>query len=102
MYTGCSWLKYYYVVIIYINTSCFSQAKKITEHQFDNIPYHGLGKDFSASWWKTLGFQLISMGRQYHNTFFVSNLLCTRGGNFDHSLNGLIQVIYLQLDNQIK
>ncbi|CAH1417998.1 unnamed protein product [Lactuca virosa] len=39
-----------------------SRAKKITEKQFDNLPYHGLGKDFSANWWKTLGFQLISFG----------------------------------------
>lgn len=39
-----------------------SRAKKITENQFDNLPYHGLGKDFSANWWKTLGFQLISFG----------------------------------------
>ncbi|PWA70602.1 DNA helicase, ATP-dependent, RecQ type [Artemisia annua] len=39
-----------------------SRAKKITEKQFENLPYHGLGKDFSANWWKTLGFQLISSG----------------------------------------
>nr|XP_043610948.1 ATP-dependent DNA helicase RecQ-like [Erigeron canadensis] len=39
-----------------------SRAKKITANQFDNLPYHGLGKDFSANWWKDLGFQLISHG----------------------------------------
>ncbi|KAI3829909.1 hypothetical protein L1987_04040 [Smallanthus sonchifolius] len=39
-----------------------SRAKKITENQFDNLPFHGLGKDFSVNWWKTLGFQLISFG----------------------------------------
>ncbi|KAI3690158.1 hypothetical protein L2E82_48133 [Cichorium intybus] len=26
-----------------------SRAKKITEKQFNNLPYHGLGKDFSAN-----------------------------------------------------
>ncbi|MFS7903155.1 putative DNA helicase [Helianthus anomalus] len=39
-----------------------SRAKKITENQFDNLPFHGLGKDFSVNWWKSLGFQLISFG----------------------------------------
>ncbi|KAL8215133.1 hypothetical protein R6Q57_004582 [Mikania cordata] len=39
-----------------------SRSKKITENQFDNLPFHGLGKDFSVNWWKSLGFQLISFG----------------------------------------
>ncbi|XP_076957204.1 uncharacterized protein LOC143632618 [Bidens hawaiensis] len=39
-----------------------SRAKKITENQFDNLPFHGLGKDYSSNWWKSLGFQLISYG----------------------------------------
>ncbi|XP_071718043.1 uncharacterized protein [Rutidosis leptorrhynchoides] len=39
-----------------------SRAKKIIENQFDNLPFHGLGKDFTANWWKTLGSQLISYG----------------------------------------
>ncbi|KAK1428580.1 hypothetical protein QVD17_17418 [Tagetes erecta] len=39
-----------------------SRAKKITENQFDNLPFHGLGKDISVNGWKSLGFQLISFG----------------------------------------
>ncbi|XP_062081678.1 uncharacterized protein LOC133788273 isoform X2 [Humulus lupulus] len=37
-----------------------SRAKKILDAQFDRLPLHGLGKDYSANWWKALAYQLIS------------------------------------------
>ncbi|XP_057789662.1 uncharacterized protein LOC131006526 isoform X2 [Salvia miltiorrhiza] len=37
-----------------------SRSKKILDAQFDKIPFHGLGKDISANWWKALSSQLIS------------------------------------------
>ncbi|KAM6578500.1 hypothetical protein CsatB_030337 [Cannabis sativa] len=37
-----------------------SRAKKILDAQFDRLPLHGLGKDYSANWWKALAHQLIS------------------------------------------
>ena len=38
------------------------QAKKILNAHFDNLPFHGLGKDYSSNWWKSLAYQLISHG----------------------------------------
>nr|XP_025888886.1 uncharacterized protein LOC101263933 isoform X4 [Solanum lycopersicum] len=37
-----------------------SRSKKIVDAQFDKLPFHGLGKDLSANWWKGLAYQLIS------------------------------------------
>ncbi|PRQ34889.1 putative DNA helicase [Rosa chinensis] len=39
-----------------------SRAKKILAAEYDKLPLHGLGKDYSANWWKTLAYQLISYG----------------------------------------
>ncbi|XP_009379064.2 ATP-dependent DNA helicase RecQ-like [Pyrus x bretschneideri] len=39
-----------------------SRAKKIIDAQYDKLPLHGLGKDYSSNWWKALGYQLISSG----------------------------------------
>ncbi|KAJ4719262.1 ATP-dependent DNA helicase [Melia azedarach] len=39
-----------------------SRAKKVVDAQFDNLPLHGLGKDYTSNWWKTLAYQLISYG----------------------------------------
>ncbi|PON69537.1 DNA helicase, ATP-dependent [Parasponia andersonii] len=39
-----------------------SRAKKVLDAQLDRLPLHGLGKDYSANWWKALGYQLISSG----------------------------------------
>ncbi|CAI0560570.1 unnamed protein product [Linum tenue] len=39
-----------------------SRAKKIMDNQFHKLPLHGLGKDHSANWWKSLAYQLISHG----------------------------------------
>ncbi|KAI9198535.1 hypothetical protein LWI28_017629 [Acer negundo] len=39
-----------------------SRAKKIVDAQFDKLPLHGLGKDYSSNWWKDLAYQLISHG----------------------------------------
>ncbi|KAL7247130.1 hypothetical protein ACSBR2_002113 [Camellia fascicularis] len=39
-----------------------SRSKKILDAQFDKLPFHGLGKELSANWWKALGYQLISHG----------------------------------------
>ncbi|KAK2644672.1 hypothetical protein Ddye_019867 [Dipteronia dyeriana] len=39
-----------------------SRAKKIVDAQFDMLPLHGLGKDYSSNWWKDLAYQLISHG----------------------------------------
>ncbi|KAG8371609.1 hypothetical protein BUALT_Bualt13G0106100 [Buddleja alternifolia] len=38
-----------------------SRSKKIVEAQFDKLPFHGLGKEFSANFWKALAYQLISL-----------------------------------------
>jgi len=38
------------------------QAKKILNAHFDKLPFHGLGKDYSSNWWKSLAYQLISHG----------------------------------------
>ncbi|KAB2634498.1 Werner syndrome ATP-dependent helicase-like [Pyrus ussuriensis x Pyrus communis] len=37
-----------------------SRAKIIIDAQYDKLPLHGLGKDYSSNWWKALGYQLIS------------------------------------------
>ncbi|KGN53928.2 uncharacterized protein LOC101222028 [Cucumis sativus] len=39
-----------------------SRAKKILDTQFDKLPLHGLGKEYSSNWWKALASQLISNG----------------------------------------
>ncbi|XP_059626343.1 uncharacterized protein LOC132269235 [Cornus florida] len=39
-----------------------SRSKKILDAQFDKLPFHGLGKELSANWWKSLAYQLISYG----------------------------------------
>ncbi|KAJ4829824.1 hypothetical protein Tsubulata_025335 [Turnera subulata] len=39
-----------------------SRAKKIVDNHFDKLPLHGLGKDYSANWWKDLASHLISHG----------------------------------------
>ncbi|CAI9107204.1 OLC1v1006509C2 [Oldenlandia corymbosa var. corymbosa] len=39
-----------------------SRSKKILEAQLDKLPFHGLGKEITADWWKSLGDQLISNG----------------------------------------
>ncbi|KAL7113757.1 hypothetical protein ACP275_04G079200 [Erythranthe tilingii] len=37
-----------------------SRSKKILDANFDKLPFHGLGKDMPANWWKALAYQLIS------------------------------------------
>ncbi|CAN0876826.1 ATP-dependent DNA helicase RecQ [Linum grandiflorum] len=39
-----------------------SRAKKIIDHQFHKLPLHGLGKERTSDWWKSLAYQLISHG----------------------------------------
>ncbi|KAJ8751579.1 hypothetical protein K2173_016825 [Erythroxylum novogranatense] len=39
-----------------------SRAKRILDAQFDKLPLHGLGKDYSSNWWKAMANQLISHG----------------------------------------
>ncbi|KAG6595478.1 hypothetical protein SDJN03_12031, partial [Cucurbita argyrosperma subsp. sororia] len=39
-----------------------SRAKKILDAQFDKLPLHGLGREYSSNWWKALASQLISQG----------------------------------------
>lgn len=39
-----------------------SRSKKVIDAQYDKLPFHGLGKEVSANWWKTLASQLISFG----------------------------------------
>lgn len=38
------------------------QSKKIVGNNFDTLPLHGLGKDYSSTWWKALAAQLIANG----------------------------------------
>ncbi|KAL6516416.1 hypothetical protein OROGR_019721 [Orobanche gracilis] len=37
-----------------------SRSKKILDAHFDKLPFHGLGKDMAANWWKALACQLIA------------------------------------------
>ncbi|XP_042388389.1 ATP-dependent DNA helicase RecQ-like isoform X2 [Zingiber officinale] len=39
-----------------------SRSKKIVENNFDKLPFHGLGKDYSSTWWKALAAQLMTHG----------------------------------------
>ncbi|XP_075634157.1 uncharacterized protein LOC142606705 [Castanea sativa] len=39
-----------------------SRSKKILNAEFDKLPLHGLGKEYSSNWWKALAHQLISNG----------------------------------------
>ncbi|KAL0435168.1 UNVERIFIED_CONTAM: Werner syndrome ATP-dependent helicase [Sesamum radiatum] len=39
-----------------------SRSKKVIDGRFDKLPFHGLGKDMPANWWKALAYQLISQG----------------------------------------
>ncbi|KAL5759023.1 hypothetical protein ACOSP7_021634 [Xanthoceras sorbifolium] len=39
-----------------------SRSKKVLDAQFDKLPLHGLGKDYTSNWWKELAYQLISHG----------------------------------------
>ncbi|CAN1312644.1 Bifunctional 3'-5' exonuclease/ATP-dependent helicase WRN [Linum perenne] len=39
-----------------------SRAKKIIDNQFHKLPLHGLGKERTPDWWKSLAYQLISHG----------------------------------------
>ncbi|RAL42287.1 hypothetical protein DM860_012070 [Cuscuta australis] len=66
-----------------------SRSKKVLEAQFDKIPFHGLGKEFPANWWKDLAEQLISRGylfETYEDVYkFVS--VSPKGSNFLRSCN---------------
>ena len=50
----------------------WSQSKKILDAQFDKLPFHGLGKEMTANWWKFLANQLIVKGmyKQLHHTSY--------------------------------
>uniref|UniRef100_A0A1D1YAD1 ATP-dependent DNA helicase n=1 Tax=Anthurium amnicola TaxID=1678845 RepID=A0A1D1YAD1_9ARAE len=37
-----------------------SRSKKIIDNNFDKLPQHGLGKDYSPTWWKALGGVLLT------------------------------------------
>ncbi|URE42672.1 RQC [Musa troglodytarum] len=51
-----------YHTISVIWTGLHQKSKKIVGNNFDNLPLHGLGKDYSATWWKALAAQLIANG----------------------------------------
>ncbi|XP_052181921.1 uncharacterized protein LOC127794709 isoform X2 [Diospyros lotus] len=53
-----------------------SRSKKILDAQFDKLPFHGLGKELSANWWKALGYQLISHGYLSETVKDVYNFVC--------------------------
>ncbi|KAM7496327.1 hypothetical protein LguiA_020741 [Lonicera macranthoides] len=42
-----------------------SRAKKICDAQFDKLPFHGLGKELSANWWKSLAYHVSPKGAQF-------------------------------------
>ncbi|XP_022154483.1 uncharacterized protein LOC111021754 isoform X2 [Momordica charantia] len=64
-----------------------SRAKKVLDAQFDKLPLHGLGREYSANWWKALASQLISHGylteniRDVYRTISIS----AKGEQFLHS-----------------
>ncbi|KZV18306.1 Werner syndrome ATP-dependent helicase-like [Dorcoceras hygrometricum] len=37
-----------------------SRSRRILDAKYDNLPFHGLGKEFPSNWWKVLAYQLIS------------------------------------------
>ncbi|KAJ0979160.1 hypothetical protein J5N97_014634 [Dioscorea zingiberensis] len=39
-----------------------SRSKKILENNFDKVPMHGMGKNYSSTWWKALAGLLFSHG----------------------------------------
>lgn len=39
-----------------------SRARKIIDNNFDKLPVHGCGKDYTAAWWKALAGLLIAHG----------------------------------------
>ncbi|KAH7564693.1 hypothetical protein JRO89_XS09G0007000 [Xanthoceras sorbifolium] len=43
-----------------------SRSKKVLDAQFDKLPLHGLGKDYTSNWWKELAYQLISHDLAIH------------------------------------
>ncbi|PIA41022.1 hypothetical protein AQUCO_02300062v1 [Aquilegia coerulea] len=67
-----------------------SRSKKILHHEFDKLPLHGHGRDFSSNWWKALGDQLISKGylqetvKELYRVVSVS----TKGAQFLSSISG--------------
>ncbi|XP_049406829.1 uncharacterized protein LOC125870435 [Solanum stenotomum] len=69
-----------------------SRSKKIVDAQFDKLPFHGLGKELSANWWKGLAYQLISRDylvetfKDMYKTVSVSEkgLQFLRSSNPDH------------------
>ncbi|KAK8942454.1 hypothetical protein KSP39_PZI008819 [Platanthera zijinensis] len=42
------------------------EARKIIDNNFDKLPVHGHGKDYTSAWWKALAGLLIA-----HGTFEV-------------------------------
>ncbi|KAL0544641.1 hypothetical protein IC582_019759 [Cucumis melo] len=47
---------------MYVDILRGSRAKKILNAQFDMLPLHGLGREYSSNWWKALASQLIFNG----------------------------------------
>jgi len=39
-----------------------AQAKRVVENGFDKSPVHGLGREKSPNWWKSLADQLLCLG----------------------------------------
>lgn len=51
------------------------QSKKILDNNFDKLPLHGLGKGYSANWWKALAGLLIAHGNINISCIFTANSL---------------------------
>ncbi|XP_047938847.1 ATP-dependent DNA helicase RecQ-like isoform X1 [Salvia hispanica] len=66
-----------------------SRSKKILDARFDKIPFHGLGKDMSANWWKALASQLIAQDYlvETFKDIYKSIRVGTKGNQFLTSCN---------------
>ncbi|XP_063942296.1 uncharacterized protein LOC108228115 isoform X2 [Daucus carota subsp. sativus] len=59
-----------------------SRSKKIVDARYDKLPFHSLGKEVSANWWKILASQLISFGFLTENLKYKTISVSPEGMNF--------------------
>lgn len=64
-----------FLCIILLSLHYHFQSKKIVENNFDKLPFHGLGKDHSSTWWKALAAQLMTHGIRIWAPVFPLNIV---------------------------
>lgn len=70
-----------------------SRSKKILDNNFDKLPLHGLGKGYSANWWKALAGLLIAHDYLKENTqdIYTTVSVGPKGKKFLSSANAVHQ-----------